>query len=215
LASPPPSVFLLDRDPSASSALSSLLESAGHRVESFTEEDALLARLTTHDRGCLVLDVRAPGPGGLALLGSIHARGVHLPVIFSDRGADVPTAVLAMKQGAVDFLSPPIQPGELLSAVDLALRRDATIAAELSAADRDRERWAALSPREREVCGLLAKGLINKQIAAALGTAEVTVQAQHARALRKLQVGSVAELVRLMDRIGAGDAANRPPLDPS
>jgi FixJ family two-component response regulator len=215
LASSPPSVFLLDRDPAAASPLRSLLEAAGHRVESFTEEDALLSRLTTDDRGCLVLEVRAPGPGGLMLLRSIQARGVHLPVIFSDRGADIATAVLAMKQGAVDFLSPPIQAGELLSAVDLALRRDAATAAELSASDRDRERWAGLSPREREVCGLLARGLINKQIAAALGTAEVTVQAQHARALRKLQGGSVAELVRLRDRIGAGDAANRPHLDPS
>jgi FixJ family two-component response regulator len=208
MASSDPSVFLLDRDPAACSALCALLESAGHRVESFVEEDALLARVTTRDRGCLLLDVRAPGPGGLALLGAIQARGVHLPVIFSDRGADVPTAVLAMKQGAVDFLSPPIQPGELLAAVALALHRDA-------ACDQDRARWAGLSPREREVCGLLAKGLINKQIAAALGTAEVTVQAQHARALRKLQVGSVAELVRLMDRAGAGDAADTLPATPS
>jgi FixJ family two-component response regulator len=176
-------------------------------VEPFDEASALVTRLSTHDRGCLLLDVHEERPGALGLQRALEARGVVLPVIFTSSRADVRTAVAAMKQGALDFLSKPIDPRELVAVVDHALRRDAAAAAAREARDLALTRWAALSPRERDVCSLVARGLLNKQIAAALGTAEVTVQAQRARAFRKLRLESVPDLVRLVDHLDAGSPA--------
>ena len=198
----PSSVFLVDDDPVQVLFLGAILRTAGYRVEAFEQPEALLSRLSMRDRGCVVLDLEMPGLNGLALQRALFERGVTMPLLFVSGRADVPAAVAAMKQGAVDFLSKPVDPGELRAVVARALRKDAEIAVERGACDLARSRWAGLSPRERDVCRLFARGLLNKQIAAELGTMESTVQVQRARALQKLQVGSLAEVVRLISQVG-------------
>ena len=198
----PSSVFLVDDDAVQLLFLGAILRTAGHRVEVFEQPEALLARLSGRDRGCVVLDLQMPGLNGLELQRALFERGVAMPLLFVSGRADVPAAVAAMKQGAVDFLSKPVEPKELCAVVARALRKDTEIAAERSAIDLARSRWAGLSTRERDVCRLFARGLLNKQIAASLGTLEGTVQVQRARALQKLQVSSQAEVMRLMVRAG-------------
>jgi FixJ family two-component response regulator len=198
----PSSVFLVDDDPVQVLFLGAILRTAGHRVEAFEQPEALLSRLTMRDRGCVVLDLEMPGLNGLELQRALFERDIAMPLIFVSGRADVPAAVAAMKQGAVDFLSKPVDPGELCAAVTRALQKDAEIAAEGAVCDQARTRWAGLSPRERDVCRLFARGMLNKQIAAALGTVESTVQVQRARALQKLQVGSLAEVARLISQAG-------------
>ena len=192
------SVFVVDDDPVQSFVLSGILRTAGYRVEVFDHPEALLSRLSATDRGCVVLDQRMLSSTGLDVQRALGDRGAALPLIFVSGRAEVLAAVAAMKQGAVDFLPNPVEPRELLAVVERALHEDAEVAAGRAARDLARTRWRELSPREREVCRLLARGLLNKQIAATLGVAESTVQAQRARALKKLGVGSVAELVRWM-----------------
>ena len=194
------SVFLVDDDPFQLVFLGAILRTAGHRVEAFEQPEALLSRLSIRDRGCAVLDLQMPGLNGLELQRALFEQGVTIPLLFVSGSTDVPTAVAAMKRGAVDFLSKPVEPQELLAAVARALRDDAELAPERAARDLARSRWAELSPREREVCRLFANGLLNKQIAAALGSAVSTVQVQRARALEKLQVSSLPEVVRLISR---------------
>lgn len=182
--------------------LGGILRAAGHRAETFSHAEALLERLSDGDRGCVVVDLRMPGLNGLELQQALLGRGVLLPLIFVSGRADVPAAVAAMKGGAVDFLSKPVEPATLCAAVERALRTDAALTATRAACERARARWAELSTREREVCRLFANGLADKQIGAVLGTAPSTVQAQRARALQKLKVGSGAELVRLLALTG-------------
>ena len=195
-----PTVFVVDDDPVQVFFLSGILRTAGHRVEAFEQPEALLARLSASNRGCVVLDLQMPGLSGLELQRALEGRGVTLPLIFVSGHADVTAAVTAMKQGAVDFLPKPVDPKELCAVVARALRKDTEAAAERGAIDLARTRWAALSAREREVCRLFSRGMLNKQIATVLGTAESTVRALLLRALQNLQVNTVAALVRLMEQ---------------
>ncbi len=195
-------VFIVDDDAVTLLMLGGILRAAGNRVETFSQPEALLERLSGDDRGCVVVDLRMPGVNGLELQQALVARGVLLPLIFVSGRADVPAAVAAMKGGAVDFLSKPVEPGELCATVERALRTDAAFTAKRAACQRAMACWAELSPREREVCRLFARGLADKQIGAALGTAVSTVQAQRTRALQKLKIGSGAELVRLLALAG-------------
>jgi FixJ family two-component response regulator len=195
-------VFLVDDDLVTLYALEGVLRTAGYRIEAFDDPRALLSRLSTSDRGCVVVDLRLPGLSGLELQRILIDRGIALPLIFVSGSAHIPDAVAAMKQGAVDFLPKPVEPGELLALVERALAEDAELASKREARDRARARWATLSPREQDVCRQLAKGLLHKQIAAELGTVESTVQAQRTRAFKKLGLGSVADLIRLMVRAG-------------
>lgn len=197
-----PVVFLVDSDPFQLRYMGAVLRAAGHLVEAFSRAEALLARVSRRERGCAVLELRMPGMNGLTLQRTLREYGVLLPLIFVSGSADVPTAVSAMKEGAVDFLCKPIVPEALYVAVSRAIQRDAEDAAEHAASEHAHARWAALSRREREVCHLLAKGLIIKQVAATLGLTQSTVQAHRARALPKLQVSTVAELVHLVARAG-------------
>lgn len=200
-----PRVFLVDDDPFQLHYLGGILRTAGHPVEAFDRPEALLARLSTEDRGCVVLDLQMPGLDGLALQRAFLERGIRLPLIFVSGQADVPAAVAAMKQGAVDFLSKPVDPEALRAVAARAIERDAAAAAERAACEQARAHWAELSPRERDVCRLLARGLLNKQIAAELHIAESTVQAHRGRALQKLQVSTAAALIRIMDQVGETD----------
>jgi len=195
-------VFIVDDDPVLLFVLRGILRAAGHQVEAFEQPEGLVARLSARDRGCVVLDLHMPALSGLEVQRALLGHEVLLPLIFVSGRADVPDAVAAMKGGAVDFLSKPIDPRGLLAAVERALRRDAEIAAEIVARASARARWAALSPRERDVGRLFARGLHDKQIAAELGTSAITVQGQRARALQKLQLGSVLEVARLLAQAG-------------
>jgi len=195
-------VFLVDDEAFMLLALSGTLRSAGYTVETFERPDALLARLSAEDHGCVVLDLQMPGLNGLELQRALSERGVAMPLVFVSGRADVPAAVAAMKQGAVDFLSKPVDPKELLAVVARALHKDAErIAARIACVEAG-ARWARLSKREQDVCRLSAKGYINKQIAAELGTSDSTVQAQRANAFKRLGISSNTELATLIAQLG-------------
>lgn len=199
-----PRVFVVDDDPVMLFMLCGPLRAVGHRVEAFEQPETLLARITPRDRGCVVLDLRMPAVSGLEVQEALLSRGCSMPLIFVSGRADVPSVVAAMKGGATDFLAKPIEPRELCAVVERALQRDAEIAAELAVCEVARASWTTLSPREREVCLLFARGMADKQIAAELGTAPSTVQAQRARAFQKLGVSTVIELIGLLGRAGEG-----------
>lgn len=196
-------VFIVDDDLFQVFYLSSILALANHRIETFVQPEELLARLTPGDRGCVVLDLQMPGLNGLELQRALADRGVALPLLFVSGQASVPAVVTAMKLGALDFLSKPVDPDALLKGVEVALQKDAEGASWRAARDRARERWTVLSAREQEVSRLFARGLINKQIAAEMGVTESTVKTQRARALQKLAMSTVRELVDFFTLMGA------------
>lgn len=194
-------VFIVDDELTTLHALEEALRTEGRVVEGFLDAAALLARLTPEDHGCVLLDLRLPGLNGLELQAALAGRGLSLPIIFVSGHAEIPAVVSAMQRGALDFLPKPIDLDRLEAAVDRALRLDAQRVAEQAELERLRGRWAALTQRERDVCRLSARGLLTKQIAAELGTAQSTVQVQRASAWRKLQIDSPAELVRLLAQL--------------
>jgi RNA polymerase sigma factor (sigma-70 family) len=195
-----PLVFVLDDDPSICRALTRLIRAAGYDVEVFGVPDEFLAREPHEGPACLVLDLRLPRMTGLELQEALERAGRALPTVFISGRADVPASVRAMKAGAVDFLSKPVDEDELLAAIEGALERDRARRTERAERRTLDTRFARLTPREREVCALVAAGLLNKQIAAELGTSEKTVKVHRGRVMAKLEVRSVAELVRVFDR---------------
>jgi RNA polymerase sigma factor (sigma-70 family) len=194
-------VFVIDDDPNLCRALTRLIRAAGYDVEAFGAPDDFLARAVHEGPACLVLDLRLPRMTGLDLQEELERAGRALPIVFISGRADVPASVKAMKAGAVDFLSKPVDEEELLGSITDALERDRAQRAERAQRRTLDTRFAGLTPREREVCALVAAGLLNKQIAAQLGTSEKTVKVHRGRVMAKLQVGSVAELVRAFDRV--------------
>jgi RNA polymerase sigma factor (sigma-70 family) len=196
-----PLVFVIDDDPNLCRALARLIRAAGYDVEAFGAPDEFLARAVHEGPACLVLDLRLPRMTGLDLQEELERAGRALPIVFISGRADVPASVKAMKAGAVDFLSKPVDEEELLGSITDALERDRAQRAERAQRRTLDTRFARLTPREREVCALVAAGLLNKQIAAQLGTSEKTVKVHRGRVMAKMQVGSVAELVRAFDRV--------------
>ncbi len=203
-----PTVLVVDDDPRVLRSLQRLLTAEMYRVEVFASPGALLEHASRFQAGCVLVDLRMPRMSGLELQEALLRQGFKLPLIFLTGHGDVTGAVQAMKAGAIDFLSKPCEDGDLLDAVNRALARDAKrrerdAATQQSEVERDsaRARFSGLSPREREVSRLVATGLLNKQIAAELGIAVKTVKIHRGRAMKKLEVGSVAELVRLIDRL--------------
>lgn len=194
-------VFLVDDQPAILKALGRLLASAGYVVQGYTSAREFLDSGDAGTPGCLVLDLAMPGMGGMALQQELALRGSHLPVIFLTGEGDIATGVQAMKQGAADFLTKPVDDGRLLAAVAAAFERNRRSLADGAERDELRSRLATLTPREREVMELVAEGLLNKQIAAALGTVEKTVKVHRARMMAKMQVKSVSALVRMVDRL--------------
>jgi FixJ family two-component response regulator len=192
-------VFVVDDDEAVARAMGRMLTAAGFETRVFTSAGAFLERHETHGPACVILDQRMPKVSGLELQRAIR-EDKALAVVFMTGHADVPTSVEAMKAGAVDFLTKPVDEGQLLGAVASALERSA----QLHAAGHERraflDRVARLTPRERQVGALMIQGLLNKQIAWELGTAEKTVKVHRARVMEKLAVGSVAELARLAER---------------
>lgn len=193
-----PCVFLIDSDPATLSVWRDILTAAGHRTEACEQPEKLLARLTLHERGCFVVNFLMPQFNGLEFLRALRRQGVRMPVIYVSSNTDVLSAVGAMKAGAYDFLVHPVQAGDLCDVVSRAIEKDREVSRKRNIRIHARTLWAALSPREREVCRLLARGLADKQIAAELGTAPPTVQAQRMKAFQKLHVDSAAELVELL-----------------
>ena len=199
-------VYIVDDDPAVLRSLARLTRSAGLPAETFASAREFIARCQPDAPGCLVLDVSMPGISGLELQEWVSRASNPLPIIFITGHGDVPTSVRAMKAGAVDFLTKPVDDQELLTAVSAALRRDQEARAARAELASVRERLARLTPREREVLEHVVSGRLNKQIAADLGTVEQTIKVHRARVMRKMGVESLADLVRL-----AGRAGIRPP----
>jgi FixJ family two-component response regulator len=193
-------VYVVDDDSSIRQALSGLLRSVGLQVETFGSAHEFLRAQRVEAPGCLVLDVRLPDASGLDLPDELRNLDVPLPVIFITGHATVPISVRAMKAGALEFLTKPFRDEDLLGAIDVALERDRAARVDRSGMVEARRRIERLTPREHEVLELVVAGKMNKQIAAQLGTAEQTVKQHRGRVMRKLQVDSVAELVRLVER---------------
>jgi FixJ family two-component response regulator len=198
----PPTVIVVDDDEGVCRALDRLLRSAGYQAQTFTSPTAFLTRLPRDGPGCLVLDVSMPGLNGLQLQEHLAEFGRAWPILFVTGHGDIPTSVRAMKAGAVDFLTKPVDDGALLSAIAQALALDGAARAERSARHELEARVARLTPREYEVFCLVVTGLLNKQIAARLGTTEKTIKVHRGRVMEKLEVQSLAELVQLADTLG-------------
>jgi FixJ family two-component response regulator len=195
-----PVVFVVDDDPAVRKSLTRLLSAAGYAVEAFASARDFLARERYTGPCCLVLDVRMPGLTGLELQEALAAAGHRMSIVFVTGHVDVPMSVKAMKGGAADLLTKPVDVKDLLSAIERAVAKDAeTLGAEARVAE-IRERVKTLTPRETEVFALVVTGMLNKQIAYQLGVGEKTVKVHRARVMEKMRAGSVAELVRLADR---------------
>ena len=204
-----PTVFVVDDDPSVRRSLARLLRSAGYAVETHASAVEFLRSECGPPRpGCIVLDIRMPELDGLDLQEELVARDYALPIVFITGHGDIPTAVGAMKKGAVDFLSKPFDDDELLRAVQRALVRESNARAAFEEEQAARQRLQSLTPREYEVLTYLLTGMLNKQIAGALNISEKTVIVHRGRVLRKMGVSSVAELVRLATSAGVRPAAD-------
>jgi FixJ family two-component response regulator len=200
---PSPKVFLVDDDGSVLRAVGRLIKSAGYEVQTFVSARGFLdSGDFKNGPACLVLDVRMPGFNGLELQRELQAANATLPIIFITGHGDIPTTVRAMKAGAVDFLTKPVKDAVLLRAIEQALARAVRDQAEREAFEALNKRLNTLTPREREVMGLVVSGLLNKQIAFELGTVEKTIKVHRARVMQKMGVDSLAELVRLAEKIG-------------
>jgi len=195
-------VFVVDDDPSVRTAVKRLLASVGLPCETFSTAAEFLARTERGVSGCLVLDVRMPGASGLDLQRMLNQTGTNLPIIFVTAHADVPLAVRAMKAGALEVLTKPFDDQALLDAVYQALEQERVRSHEREELHRLRDRFETLTAREREVMALVVTGLLNKQIAGELGTAEKTIKVHRAQVMHKMEANSVADLVRMAVRLG-------------
>lgn len=196
-----PIVFVVDDDPDVLKSLARVLRSAGLAVATFSSPSEFLEQHDPRAAGCLVLDVAMPGLNGLELQQALRANGSAIPIIFLTGRGDIPMSVQAMKGGAVDFLTKPIHDEDLLKAVQAALEKDRIERQSRAELDEIQERLATLTPREGEVLTHVVSGQLNKQIAYDLGTVEQTIKVHRARVMEKMKVNSVAELVRLTERL--------------
>jgi FixJ family two-component response regulator len=199
-----PTVFVVDDDPSVRTAVKRLLASVGLQCETFSTAAEFLIRCEHGVSGCLVLDVRMPGASGLDLQRILNQAETDLPVIFVTAHADVPLTVRAMKAGALEVLTKPFDDQALLDAVYQALEQERVRSHDREELHRLRDRFETLTAREREVMALVVTGLLNKQIAGELGTAEKTIKVHRAQVMHKMEAESLAELVRMADRLKAG-----------
>jgi len=194
-------VYVVDDDPSILASLESLLSSEGYVVQTFETAQMFLAAKRLDLPGCLVLDVRLRGASGLEFQRELLRSGIRTPVVFITGHGDVPMSVAAMKAGAIEFLMKPFRDQDLLEAVQNGIEQDRLRRAEASRMAELRDRYAAMTPREREILPLVASGLMNKQIATSLQLSEVTVKVHRAQIMHKLQAKTLADLVRMADRL--------------
>jgi FixJ family two-component response regulator len=199
-----PTVFLVDDEPEVLKAVARLLRAEGIPVSAFSSPREFLDQVDPDAPGCLVLDMSMPAISGLEVQRELETRGCRLPVVFLTGRADVPDTVRAMKGGASDFLTKPVEDEELLGAVRRAIEKDAVLRRERAEEALVRARLETLTPREREVLEHVVAGELNKQIAGRLGTVEKTIKVHRARVMEKMQASSLADLVRLARRVRIG-----------
>jgi FixJ family two-component response regulator len=200
-------VFVVDDDPSMRRSLESLLRSVGNDVRLFSSAQDFMQAERPDAPSCLVLDVRLPGMSGLTFQQELAKAGIALPVIFITGYGDVPMTVRAMKAGAAEFLTKPFDDQLLLDAVHAAIQRDRVRRHDAASLEILKSRYDELTEREKQVMKLVAAGWANKQIAAKLGLSLVTVKVHRGQVMRKMQAKSIADVVRMADRLGAADAS--------
>lgn len=194
-------ICIVDDDPSVLRATTRLLSQEGFRVDGFSSADSLFDYAESNLPCCLLLDLRLPQMSGLQIQAELLDRGIECPIVFLSGQADVSVSVEAMKAGAIDFLTKPVDPAVLIDAVNAALHRHTThVESQQEFADLS-GRWGSLTPREKEVCRRVVAGQLNKEIAASLGTAEKTVKVHRGRAMRKMRARRIADLVRMTEQL--------------
>ena len=202
MAATAPTVHIVDDDAPFRTAVRRVLDASGYRVALYDSAEQLLAKLPAGEPGCILLDVRMPGLSGPQLQERLAEVGNRVPIVFLTGHGDIPMSVQAIKAGAEDFLTKPVAREKLVAAVERALTRDAQQRAHDSELDGLRARVSRLTPRESEVFALVVRGKLNKQIAGELGTAERTVKAHRQKVMEKCEAQSLAELVRMAERLG-------------
>jgi FixJ family two-component response regulator len=195
-------VFVVDDDPSVRRSIQRLVESVGLQVELFGSAQEFLRSERPDAPSCLVLDIRLPGISGLDFQRQLAEANIHIPIVFITAHGDIPMTVRAMKAGAVEFLTKPFHDQDLLDAIQLAIERDSARRKHESEIALLREHYESLTPREREVLPLVVSGLLNKQIAANIGASEATVKVHRSQLMRKMGAESLADLVRMTEKLG-------------